>query len=246
MTEQEQIRFDFLRQGPCVPPRYIRDFYGLPWPFPSDLRTAFEAWQGTQRRRTSCGAGRVSRVELESFMHNKAVIPRKWMAARLGMQVASLDELLEHLDEIGMRLQRYVVYPDLIAESFSEDLVLNLPGLKFRTFSDHNTFCQRLHADLNKQPVGLVVRPLFCATSDRMGDYPRLFASTFDCLTLLPLSGKHQVWLDFHKPIKLGPDRCSKLFYVENREGLREYCAGTYEPDDLDVYSHFLAGQADG
>ena len=49
-------------------------------------------------------------------------------------------------------------------------------------------------------------------------DYPRQFASDFDCVTLAPVSGKHQIWLDFHKPLDLPPDRCSKLFYVENRE----------------------------
>ena len=162
---------------------------------------------------------------------------------RLGMAESSFEILLANLKTLGMQRQRYVVYSDLIAETLSEDLVPNLPGLRFRTFSDHNSFCERLHAELGKK-LNIKIEGQFCATSDRMQDYPRLFANDFDCLTLAPLSGKHQVWLNFGKPINLGPDRCSKLFNVENHEALRPFCAGTYEPDDLDGYRHFLEEDA--
>ena len=242
MDEHEQQRFDFLRQGPCVPVQYVRDYYGLPWPLPGDLRPDFEAWQRRLPRRVNCGEGCVSRYEVETFMQQRNVVPKKWIGARLGMKVVSLDELLSRLQDIEMRPQQYVVYADLIAESLSEDVVPKLPGLKFRTFSDHNSFCQRLHADLEKV-LGIKVQQLFCATADRLQDYPRQFASNFDCITLAPVSGKHQMWLDFRKPLNLGPDRCSKLFYAENRDALRPYCAGTQEPDDLEEYIHFMAGQ---
>ena len=241
MDAQEQERFDCLRQGPCVPVQYVRDYFGLPWPLADDLRPEFEAWLGQRRRPANCGEGSISRYEVETFMQQKSVLPKKWIGARLGMEEASLNELLSRLKDIGMRLQRYVVYVDLIAESLSEDLVPSLPGLKFRTFSDHNSFCQRLHADIEKT-LGIKVQPLFCATADRLQDYPRQYASHFDCITLAPVSGKHQMWLDFRKPLNLGPDRCSKLFYVENRDALRPHCAGTQEPDDLETYIHFLAG----
>src|SRR5437867_4644078 len=99
MTDQEQHRFDFLRQGPCVPHQYIRDYYGLPWPLPNDLRPDFEGWQGQLKKRPNCGEGAVSRFELESFMQKRGVVPKKWMAGRLGMQVVSLDELLGRLDK---------------------------------------------------------------------------------------------------------------------------------------------------
>jgi hypothetical protein len=240
MTEQEQYRFDMLRQGPCVPPEYVAGYYGLPWPLPDDARQDYDAWLSRLRRRHNCIEGWISRYELESFMQQKGVVPKKWMGARLGMRIASLDELLARLRDIGIRPERYVVYTDLISKSLSEDIVLNLPGLKFRTFSDHNNFCSRLHAELAKV-LGIQVAPLFCETSDRIQDYPRQFASNFDCITLAPLSVKHQVWLDFRKPLNLGPDRCSKLLYIENRDVLRPVCAGTQEPDDLEQYASFLA-----
>ena len=241
MTEQEQQRFDMLRQGPCAPPDYLSGNYGISWPLPDDVRPDYEAWLSQLKRRYNCGESRISRYELESFMQQKGVVPKKWMGARLGMSAASLDELLARIKEIGMRPQRYVVYAELIAESLPEDIVPNLPGLKFRIFSDHNSFCTRLHADLDKV-LGIKVQPLFCATSDRIQDYPKQFASNFDCITLEPLSGKHQMWLDFRKPLNLGPDRCSKLLYVENREAMRPFCSGTQEPDDLEQYAQYLAG----
>lgn len=241
MTEHEQQHFDMLQRGPCVTPEYAKGYYGLAWPLPGDASLDFDRWVN-QRRRDKCGDGVASRYELEGFLQQQAVVPKKWMGARLGMTVASLDELLARLADIGMRPNRYIVYPDLVAESLSEDIVPNLPGLKFRTFSDHNTFCARLHADLDKV-LGIKVQPLFCATSDRIGDDYRKFASHFDCITLDPLSGRHQMWLDFRKPLNLGPDRCSKLLYTENQEVMRPFCAGACEPADLERYELFLSGQ---
>src|SRR5258708_3881409 len=112
MTDKHQQRLDMLRQGPCVPSEYVRDFYGLPWPLPDDMRPDFETWVSQLKRRYSCGEGRISRYELESFMQQKDVVPKKWMAARLGMEGASLEKLLSRLKDIGMRQQRYVDYSE--------------------------------------------------------------------------------------------------------------------------------------
>ena len=245
MTGLEQRHFEMLRQGPCVPAEYVTAFYGLPFPLPDDFRTKYETWASQRRRRPGCDKECISRYELESFMRKLKVVPKKWMGARLGMSLHSIELLLSHLEEIGMQPQRYVVYSDLISEALPEDIIPNLPSLKFRISSDHNSFCTRLHIDLD-QVLGFKVEPLFCATSDRIQDYPRQFASDFDCLTLAPVSGKHQIWLDFRKPLNLPPDRCSKLFYVENREALRPYCASTEEPADLDVYAQLLAAHDHG
>ncbi len=244
MTGQEEQRFDFLRAGPCVPVEYIGEYYGLEWPFHGELLADFEAWASRSRRRVNCG-GDVSRYEVEAFMGHQRIVPRKWMAARLGMTTGSLDRLLDRLPEMGLRPQRYIVYPQLISEALSEDIVPALRGLRFRTFSDHNSFCERLHAELN--PIlGTPVEGLFCATSDCLQDYPRQFANNFDCITLAPVSGRHQMWLDFRKPLTLPPDRCSKLLYAENLDALRPYRAGRQDPDDLELYQHFLAGQGHG
>lgn len=245
MNAQEEQRFGFLRAGQCVPVEYVREYYGLEWPFVGELLADFEAWAGRLRRREQCGGGGVPRYELEAFMQQQRLLPRKWMGVRLGMTAGSLDRLLAHLHEIGLRPQRYVVYPQLVSEALSEDIVPSLRGLRFRTFSDHNSFCERLHAEL--APIlGAEVERLFCSTSDRLQEYPRQFANNFDCITLAPVSGKHQMWLDFRKPLSLAPDRCSKLLYAENHEALRPYRAGRQEPDDLAAYEQFLAEQQHG
>jgi hypothetical protein len=242
MTTDEQGRFDLLRQGPCVPPEYVEEFYGLPWPFQDDLLRDFENWSSRIRKRTHCPEGLVSRYELESFMGQARMVSRKWMAARLGMSTESLQDVLSRLQLLGMRPQRYIVYPELISDTLAEDIIPVLPGLRFRTFSDQNSFCSRLHADL-RESLKIEIHPLFCTTSVRLQEYPRQFSSHFDCITLEPLSVKHQLWLDFRKPLNLGPDRTSKLFYAENREQLKPYCAGSQEPEDLEIYEGFLAAQ---
>jgi hypothetical protein len=157
------------------------------------------------------------------------------------MDEASLAELLGKLDEFGMQPTRYVVGSEFVAEALSEDLTRYVPKLRFRTFGNHNSFCERLHVEL-QNAVGIKVTPLFCATSTRLGEYPRRYALYFDCLTLEPLSAGHSAWLDFRKPLNLGPDRCSRLFYVENRDALRTFTAGRAEPDRLEMYEQFLAG----
>lgn len=245
MNEQEQQRFHMLRAGACVTAEYVHGLYGLSWPLSSDVRPHYEAWAERLSRSAGCASGAASRYELEAFMQQKKVVPRKWMAAQLGMAEQSLGELLNRLDGLELRRARYVVYDDLIADTFSDDLVSNLPGLKYRTFGDHNSFCERLHVEL-KQTLDIDVKALFCATSERLEDDPKLYASDFDCLTFEPLSGKHQLWLDFRKPLYLGPDRCSKLYYVENRDVLRPYSSGTREPMDIEYYVQLVAGQQHG
>jgi len=251
MIEQERENFESLRSGSCVSDDYVRGYYGLSWPLPDDIRQDLETWLAPRPKKRHCGDSEISRYALEEFMQQKRVLPKKWMAARLGMETRSLEELLASLQEIGMRPQRYAVYSEFVAEELEQDIVPSLPRGRFLTFADHNSFCERLHKDL-AEVLNINVHPLFCATSDQISqghstdEYPRQFAKYFDCITLKPLSPKHQMWLDFRKPLNLSPDRCSKLFYVENRDTLRQFNAGSQEPEDLSYYEQFLAGQESG
>lgn len=245
MTPEQSQRFDMLRSGPCVPLEYVRDYYGLEWPLSAPAASSFESYAGTLRRRVKCPDGHLSRYELEGFMSRNDLLTKKWMGARLGMSVASLEALLSKLDEFGMQASRYVVGTEFVAESLSEDLTRHVPGLRFRTFGDHTAFCERLHVEVQKA-IGLKVDRLFCTTSTRLEDYPRRFAAHFDCLTLEPLSTKHSAWLDFRKPLNLPPDRCSKLLYVENRDVLKSFSAGSGEPENLSEYERFVESAQHG
>lgn len=245
MNETESKRLGFLCRGQFVSADYFSDYYGLSWPLPDDVLPDFEQWRNSHQHCVATDSRQGSRLELERFMQHNDLIPKKWMAARLGMQVASLNALLDQLNELGMKRQRYVIYEDLIADSLREDLAARFPNLRLRTFGDHNSFCERHHQEII-DTLRIEVQPLFCATSTELNDEPKQYASSFDCITMKPLCVKHQLWLDFGKPLNLPPDRCSKLFYVKNREALRDYYAGSHEPDDLDQYQEFLAGQSSG
>jgi len=243
MTPLERLAI--LRNGACAPPQFITEYYGLPWPFENELNSDFQIWRKTLARPTTCGQDSASRYEIEAFMQHQHIVPRKWMAALLGMQEVSFDNLTQRLGDLGLRPQRYLPYDNMAATSLSEDIIPALPNLRFWTFASQNSFCTRLHADI-VSALGFVVEPMFCDTSTRIQDYPRQYAKHFDCLTLAPLSVKHTVWLDFRKPLSLGPDRCSKLFYASHRDDLQPFCAGTSEPEDLDIYEQLIAGGQSG
>ncbi len=238
MTNEQEQRLQLLAHGPCITGDYVRDYYGLEWPFLAETAKELDHYHKFLPRPRDCGVGRVSRTELEGLMMRSGVESKKWMAVRLGMTVASLDELLPRLEDFGMQRSRYEFRSEFIAELLADDLVRQMPGLRVGTFGDHDAFCQRLHREL--KTIGLDVDPLFCATSKTLGESPRRYASYFDCLTLEPVSIAHTVWLDFRRPLYSLPDRCSKLLYVENRGRLRPFITGGADPDNLGQYEAFL------
>ncbi len=242
MTPQEKTNFEMLRAGPCVTAEYFESYYGLSWPLPDDVKSDYELWASKLKRRNPCPTTGVSRYEFEKFLQYQKLTPKIWLAAALGMQEGSLDSLLARLPELGIRPQRYVVYADLIADPFAIDLPTYLPTLKGQPFENRDSYCRHIHKAI-EHSLGLVVEPLYCATSERLEEEPRRLAADFDSITLAPVSIKHQIWLGFQKPISLSPDRCSKLFYVENREALAGYLAASSEPDDLGEYEELVMAQ---
>ncbi len=241
MNDPERTRFEMLRQGPCISADYLRDFYGLTYPWHDDLRQDFEKWASGRGRVAQCDEGKLSRYEVESFMRWQRVIPHGWMAVRLGMTRTSFQQTLAELARLGMKLARYAIYAELISESLADDLVLHLGDLRHRTFGDHDSFCERLHEAL-LQELGIQIEPEYCVTSLRVNDQPPRFAQHVDCLTLDPVSVRHQIWLDFRKPLYLAPDCCSKLYFAQNQEVLRPYIAGAQEPDIEDYLQLVVNG----
>jgi hypothetical protein len=229
---QEKKRLGDL-QVPCVDVEFLTRTHGIAWPPDGQFERDFGAWFKTLRRATKCDGGKVHRYGFEMFLQSQKLLTRNYAAARLGMQPKSLDALLPALPQLGLS-KKYAVYPGIVDESLSEDLIRALPELRFRTFGTHDSFCEILHGGL-RDALGIEIRELFCATSEDLGDQ-RMFASTWDNITFRPLSVKHSVWLDFKKPITLAPDRCSKLFYAGNYEELRPFLAGREEPRDLSFY----------
>lgn len=238
MNNAQQSHFNMLRGEECVPTSYVQAYYGLTWPLPDGASDAFQQYHNSLPCSKQCSDDSVSRYELEGFISRANLLPHKWMAARLGMKEESLDKVLNGLGKLGMQQKRYVVLPGFVAESLAEDIIRFLPDMRFRIFADHDSYCERLHGELG-EALDIRVEALFCATSDHLQDNPRRFAMYFDCLTLEPVSTRYSVWLDFHKPLYLPPDRCSKLFYAKNRGELGQFIMGG-EPEDVDKYEAFL------
>ena len=211
----ELHRFELL-SGQFVDLEYLHDYYALGDPRGRGAlegSSAFQWW-------ASFEGDRISRYVIEGFLQKNRLLPRTWMAARLGLTRDDFDHLLPQLQALLPR-GSYIVHEELIDESLVEDSVTNLPGLRFRTFTDHESFCLRLHEALS-QELGTPIEQfhensLSCATDQWLGDhgdngdYPRRYAQHFDCITCDPLSLAHATWLDFGKPMSLAPDRCSKL-----------------------------------
>ncbi len=216
---------------PCAEAGYLEQLNGITWPVDDQFERDFAAF--LSRRGNPCEVGKVNRYAFESFLRSQDLLTRSYSAASLGMQPESLDRLLPELPKIGLS-KKYQVYAGIIEKSLSDDLVRTLPGLRFRTFGTYDFFCEYLHHELG-EGLGLSVRPLYCATAEELGEQ-RIYASTWDNITLLPLSAKHSVWLDFHKPLSLPPDRCSKLFCAEHYDEMRPYLFGREEPQDLASY----------
>lgn len=216
---------------PCVEPGYLTELNRITWPIDDQFQRDFSTF--LSRRASRCDDVRINRFAFELFLQSQDLLTRSYSAASLGMQPESLDELLPELPRIGLS-KKYQVYKGIIEKPLSEDLVRTLPGLRFRTFGTHDFFCEYLHHELNES-LGLSIKPLYCATADRLGDR-HMYASTWDNITLLPLSAKHSVWLDFNKPLSLPPDRCSKLFCAEHYDEMKPYLAGREEPRDLGYY----------
>jgi len=241
-------RFKMLR-GKLIDLQYLSDFYALDDPRSnSALLKAVERFTSESLLEEDL----FNRFVIEKFLQKNRLTTRTWMAARMGLQRNFLDDILSQIEALLPR-SSYVVHLDLIDESLIDDCVTNLPGLRFRTFSDHESFCSRLHESLseclNVPAERFRANSMWCATDQWLaenvddGDYPRRFAQHFDCITCEPLSLAHATWLDFDKPMSLGPDRCSKLTYVRHRDDLRAYCAGTAEPDDLERYEQALGAR---
>lgn len=241
MDENQRWRLDNLSRRE-VDPVFLSELHSLTWPFTGELATDFErAMQGSGLRPALMDE-RAPRFHIEWFLQLQQLDSIRFAAANLGMTPESLVGLIPRLPELGLR-RNYLPYPgvSLVDHSLADDLTRSLPAMRFKTFETYTSFCQSLHEALRTE-IQFDVEPLYCATQAEMAGEENerpLIASTWDDLTMLPLSVKHQVWLDLGKPMSLPPDRCSKLFYARNREELHGRLAGRGEPRDIRVYLRF-------
>lgn len=252
MPEVLQQRFEML-QDRFIEPQYIADYFGIDNVSSNqELAADIDRYRATLLNPSVVPNGKVDRYALEGFLQARRLLPIKWAAARLGMNEEMLRTIVDRRLDLPTPLRReYIEYGCLIDEGLSDDLVRAIPDLRFRTFYDHESFCERLHEGIRQALAipaeDIQAAKLWCATDQELSsmglsDYPRRYGYYFDCLTCDPISIAHAMWLDFEKPLNLAPDRCSKLIFVRYRGDLEDWVAGTRAPDDLDRYEECLAG----
>ena len=66
---------------------------------------------------------------------------------------------------------RYHASPDLLGRSLERQLLDQFGEYRFRTFTDHNDFCTRLHEKLSVK-FALRIEPAYCATSQAVDRQP--------------------------------------------------------------------------
>ena len=151
MPQEIQHRFDML-QGRFIDAQYLTDYYGLDGLADNATLLADMArHRETLRNPPSPRDGMTDRYVLEAFLQTRRLLPIKWAAARLGMKQPMLVSILDRRLELPTPLRKeYLDYGCLVEEGLSEDLLRALPQMRFRTFYDHESFCDHLHAALTE------------------------------------------------------------------------------------------------
>jgi len=213
------------------PWEFVDAYYGLQKGDPVFKRV--ERWVAALRspREFQCAEG-VDRRLLEYYLQTYQLVPRRWAAAELGMDVGSFDTTLAQLKAQGPFLPvGHDVSTSLVARSFLSQFHGQFPSIANRIFSDHTDKCRRVH-DAIESELSIKVTTLWCETSRRIdpkGEWD--YAHDFDCLSFEPVGIRYQVWLDFAKPMNLRPDACSELTFAAFENKLRPYFFGGGGPE---------------
>jgi len=233
MTSDEERRFALLQTEWCDF-RYINELYGLDLRKEHRFQKHFQAWAQQRKGEAVRSDETVHRYRFETFLQTQKLLTRKWGALRLGMKPASLDLLLNSLNDRGLVFSYYPSEErnQFVGEKIDYDVLGLIDEFRFRTFTNHNNFCFRMHQAI-EQNFGIKVEPEFDITCQFLTNDEKEwdYAHDWDAITLDAVSLEFQVWLDLGKPMNLRPDCCSKLFYVRERDRLKDYVVGTGEPD---------------
>jgi hypothetical protein len=227
MTGDQQFRLGLLKARLC-PFEFILNYYGVDFRETSDpIHRDYQAWCKGRNTEAYRENRLIDRYWLEMFLQTRNLLPKKWMATRLGMTAASLQTVLERLNEVGPAFL-YHPSPQVTGTKLSDDLWDMFPSLRFYTPNTHDSFCRRLHEELEKL-IGFAPEIEWCRTAAALGK--RIYAKHWDAIAIEPVSVEYEVWLDLKKWMTLPPDRTSLKTFAENVAELTPLVAGTGVPE---------------
>jgi hypothetical protein len=230
VTGEERRRLAALKE-PYFDEQMLHERYGFRLLNDTALSGAFRLWGSRIRWRRPLfnqGGAHVDHYALETFFQGARLLPKRWAAARLGMEEESLEDVMGVFRSEDPILLREPTSPNVVSEDFLDRITRYFPELANTIFADHDDMCSQVHEVLRTaEPFKIEVKPLLCVTSEALNEDPPNFAWEFDAITLDPIGLRYNVWLNLGKPMNLRPDACSLRFYAREREALEPFMMGS-------------------
>lgn len=217
MTPAHEQRLATLL-NPIVPIEFIYEFYGVFLLSLPRFLHAYHTW--TQRRamkRFIASDTMIHRHGFELYLRHRRLVPAKFIAARHGMTPESLYTWIDAMKNEDIHVR---AHGNLIDEGLFRHLDDIIPSWNGLDLPDHEAFCERLHKSIEKE-FKIDIDPVFCETATALKE--KAYAYGIDSITGHPFGLKRSVWLNLNKPLCVGYEACSLLFYCKNKDVLKQY-----------------------
>ena len=219
MTKQDvRKRLKAIKERMCDKQTFM-SLYGLDlWDKAIESAGLFRVWNDRRTIKSNVLIeDKIDRWAFELFLQQEHYLPLKNASIRFAMSEDDFKQVISAMcdKEISMipSSLRDGIVPGLYPSSLLDDLHRKLPSMKKRLFNTETEFIACFHqaiaADLKLQ-----VTTIYSEVSKLLNDKPHEAAREFDVITGEPLGNRHQIWLDFKKPLALRPEACSILTYT--------------------------------
>lgn len=169
----------------------------------------------------------IHRNLFELFLQHRGLTAVRSAAIQWGMDQVSFQQVLSASLDKGFISEAEAKgdFQDVYRASLIADFHKRFPKLERMTFVSYSGFISYLHKEI-KNSLNVSVNPLFCLTSQALGEEPLEYAYSFDSITNEPMGIGFNIWLETKKPIQLRPDLCSWITYVRFEEILKDHLLG--------------------
>jgi len=209
-----------LQRGEFHERPFFEDTYGFTQEALERLLPVMTHWDRRAGKGNAMRGAEISRVVLERFLTANNLLAPAFAAARIGMDAASFDRVVQYArEELGI-LSEAIGAP---GAAYRDDFVMRLHQsftvLRSRVFSSHTSYCKAIHAAF--QAEGVAVTPVYDPVAIQIGEPEPDLSHDLDIVTCSPTGLRFTVWLGFGKPFALEPDKTSALTFLRYRAELQ-------------------------